>query len=602
MDEQTLQNLLKTVQKPARYTGGEFGIAKEKKEAIRFAFAFPDVYEVGMSHLGHKILYDIFDKSETVYPQRVYAPWPDMVKALRESGETLFSLEEKRPLNKFDFVGFSLQYEMCLTNVLLMLDLGNIPLLAKDRTEHDPIVIAGGPCCVNPEPFCEIFDIITIGEGEETLPALTELYRHCRTKEEFLQKACKITGMYVPSFYEVDEATHKRTPLYAHASNVITRSLVRDFEHAPYPDHFIVPFLAPVHDRAMIEIMRGCPRGCRFCQAGMIYRPVRKRSLEKNCALCDTLLAHTGFEEISLSSLSSTDYKELPALANHIITTHAKNRVSVSLPSLRLDSFSLEAAEAVHGARKTTLTFAPEAGSQRMRDIINKNLTEEEILGTLEKAFAQGYARIKLYFMIGLPFETMEDVEEIAHLAKKVLWRFKQVSSPQKAKSVTVSLSVATFIPKPHTPFQFCGMEDSQTIREKQQRLLAIMPRGVKVSLHDAPVSRLEAVFARGDRRLLPVLLDAYQSGCIFDAWSETFHLENWKAAFKRQGLDIETLAEQTFFATDVLPWDFVHVGVAKSFLIRQYELAQQGKTSPNCFEGCAGCAINKTYPGVCKR
>jgi len=595
MKEILFNEILPNVSKPVRYSGGEYNIARMKDNAINFAFAFPDTYEVGMSHLGMKILYGLLNSLDGVNCERVFAPWPDMAEQLKQHELPLYTLESYKPLSEHDFVGFSLQYEMCLTNVLYMLDLGRIPLRAAERTDADPIVIAGGPCCVNPEPFCEIFDLIVIGEAEEVLPKLMECYRNQQTKEAFLRAAAQLDGIYIPSFYNVEYDSRgrvlSRTAIKG-AKEKIKRLYIRDVDQSYYPETVIVPYTEPVHDRVMQEVMRGCPRGCRFCQAGFIYRPVRQKHVEIVNRQVKKLIDSTGYEEVSFASLSTTDYKGCTDVIRYVTEEYAEEKISISLPSMRIDKFSVGLAKEIQKVKLGALTFAPEAGSQRMRDIINKNLTEEEIMTTLEEAFRLGFTKIKLYFMLGLPYETEEDVAAISELVDKIMVMYFGLKLPTKFP--TISVSVACFVPKPFTPFQFFGQDAIETFNEKQRILLKTMNRKVKFNYHHASLAILESAFARGGRELNQVLFQAYANGCYFDSWPEFYKPDAWEQAFSAHGYDCKELAQRTFDYDDILPWDFIDIGVRKEFFVQEAENAKHASCTPNCYEQCSDCGISR--------
>ena len=595
MKEIIFNELLPNVMKPVRYSGGEYNIAEMKDDAVNFAFAFPDTYEVGMSHLGMKILYGLLNNMDHVNCERVFAPLPDMKEQLQLHGVPLYTLETYKPLNTFDFVGFSLQYEMCLTNVLYMLDLGNIPLKATERKQGDPIIVAGGPCCVNPEPFCDIFDLIVIGEAEEVLPKLMQLYQADPQRESFLKAAASLDGIYVPSFYEInydDNAALVSRTAFNGAPDTIKRLYIKDMDSAYYPETVIVPYTEPVHDRVMQEVMRGCPRGCRFCQAGFIYRPVRQKSVDTVNRQVSKLIDSTGYEEVSFASLSTTDYKGCTDAIRYVTDHYAKDKISISLPSMRIDKFSVGLAKEIQKVKLGALTFAPEAGSQRMRDIINKNLTEDDILTTLEDTFRNGFTKIKLYFMIGLPHETDEDVAAISELVDKIVVMYFGLKLPTRFP--TISVSVSCFVPKPFTPFQFNGQNAMETFEAKQHILQRTMNRKVKFNYHHSMLAVLESAFARGGRELNQVLFNAYQNGCYFDSWPDYFNQSAWEKAFSDAGFDPHALAQRTYDYDDMLPWDFIDMGIDKEFFIEEAQKAKRVATTPNCYECCSNCGISK--------
>ncbi len=605
-----LEQLFLKVQKPGRYTGGELNsVIKDKEEVnIRFAFAFPDLYEVGMSHLGMKLLYGLFNAQPDVWCERVFAPDADMDKLMWENGIPLFALESRDPLAAFDFLGFTLQYEMSYTTILHMLALAGIPLRAADRDEAFPLVVGGGPCACNPEPVADFFDLFTLGEGEEVNLELFELYRrHKRqgySKDAFLREAAQIEGVYVPSLYEVsyqqDGTVAAVTPLNGAPAKVRKRLLL-DLDRAYYPDRFVVPYIDIVHDRAMSEIFRGCIRGCRFCQAGFIYRPVREKSPETIDRQSHALCGNTGYEEFSLSSLSTSDYSRLEELLPRLLEWAEKEHTNISLPSLRVDGFSEELANRLNVLRRSGLTFAPEAGTQRLRDAINKNLSEEEILETARKAFAGGWTAVKLYFMSGLPTETLEDIEGIARLGQKIVNLFYANPDKPKGKGVTVSVSVSCFVPKPFTPFQWEPQDTIDVLREKQKHLAAsVTTRKISLSWHDAETSFLEAVLARGDRRLSAVLEEAYRRGCKLDSWSEHFDFAKWMQVFADCGLDPAFYANRRRPYEELLPWDHLDYGVSKSFLIQESRRAEESVTTPHCRQACSGCGAARWKGGVC--
>jgi len=594
-----LDSILPRVTKPARYTGGEWNsVVKDwDRIEIKVALAYPDVYEVGMSNMALMILYDLLNSQEGVLAERAYAPWVDMEQAMRDAGVSLYSLETRHPLAGFDIIGFTLPYELNYTNVLNILDLAQIPVLASERNAQHPLVIGGGSGTYNPEPLADFFDLFVIGEGEEVLLELLQVYRdHRNGKSKFLSHAAEIEGVYVPSLYDVkynDDGTvaqvKQRQP---EARPIITKRVVDTLP--PAPTKVVVPFVEAIHDRAMIEIQRGCTQGCRFCQAGMIYRPLRERPLEEIVATADKLLAATGYGELALVSLSSCNYSRIEELVEALLVQHGPKYTSISLPSLRMDSFSLELAKLFRGRRKTGLTFAPEAGSERLRCVINKVLSAEEILGTAEAAYGSGWHRIKLYFMVGLPTETVEDVEAIAALVKQVL----DVGRRARGKRAEVSVSVGTFIPKPHTPFQWLPLEKKELLQQKQHQLRRLIrSRGLKLSWNDPDTSLLEAALSRGDRRLGKVIHEAWRRGARFDAWSEIFDAERWWSAFSEQGLDPAFYAHRERSLEETLPWDHINSGVSKEFLIAEYERSLRGETTSDCREGpCLACGILRAF------
>ena len=605
-----LEQVLLQVQKPARYTGGELNsVVKDPAGVrIRFAFCFPDLYEVGMSHLGMKILYGLFNEQEDVWCERVFAPDTDMEALMRERGIPLFGLESREPIREFDFVGFTLQYELSYTGVLNMLDLAGIPLHAAERGDDCPLVVGGGPCVCNPEPLADFFDLFTLGEGEEVNLELFDLYRRHKQKgfrrAEFLRQAARIEGVYVPSLYEVsyrEDGTVASVTARDGAPQRVRKRILVDMDAAYYPEKVVVPFIDIVHDRAMSEIFRGCIRGCRFCQAGFIYRPVREKSVDtidrQSRALCES----TGYEEFSLSSLSTSDYTGLSELLPRLLDWAEPEHTNISLPSLRVDGFSEELAARLNVLRRSGLTFAPEAGTQRLRDAINKNLSEEEILDTARKAFAGGWTTVKLYFMMGLPTETLEDVAGIAALGQKIVDCYYANPNKPKGKSVTVSISVSCFVPKPFTPFQWEPQDTAEQLKEKQAHLRAsLTTRKISLSWHDADVSFLEGVLARGDRRLGPVIEGAWRRGCKLDSWSQYFSLAAWMEALEEAGLDPAFYANRRRSFEEVFPWDHLDYGVTKGFLMRENEKAYQSRTTPHCRQQCSGCGASVWKGGVC--
>ncbi len=601
--------ILKTVEKPARYTGGEWNsVVKNKEEVdIRFAFCFADVYDIGMSHLGMKLLYHLLNERPGTWCERVFAPWPDLEEKMRAEGYRLFALESQEPIREFDFIGFSLQYEMSYTNVINMLDLAGIPIFSKDRKEGDPFVIAGGPAANNPEPLADFVDLYNLGEGEEMLPEIMEVYAQWKkdgaSRKEFLRRAAAISGVYVPAFYDVPANGFQPVPKKAFrdiAPAVIRKRIVKDFDRTYFPDKLVVPFTSVVHDRIMLEIFRGCSRGCRFCQAGFIYRPVRERNVETLVDLAEKLVDSTGYEEISLLSLSASDYSNLADLADLLLERVEERKVNLGLPSLRVDSFSLGLMERVSRVRKSGLTFAPEAGSQRLRNVINKGVTEDDLLQSAELAFRGGWHGIKLYFMLGLPTETDEDILGIADLAHKVLRVYDRVHFGKKARRPEITVSVSTFVPKPFTPFQWCGQISGEEIRRKQQLLKQALNRRVSFSWHDPSTSLVEGALSRGDRRIGQVLYEVWKQGGRFDAWNEYMNVERWQKAFVSCGLRMEDYNARTRSIEETLPWGHVDVGVTKRFLQKEWERAQREELTPNCMVQCAGCGVTVYGGGIC--
>ena len=606
-----LSDILLKVQKPARYIGGEQGaIIKDKSNIdVRFAFCFADSYEVGMSHLGMKILYSVANTPDWAWCERVFAPWEDMETEMRKNDIPLFALESGDKLSDFDIIGFTIPYEMCYTNILNCLDLGGIPLRSSERKDLSPIVIAGGPCTCNPEPLADFIDIFSLGEGEELTLEIMELYRKHKKlgsdKMTFLREAAKLEGVYVPAFYDAeynDDGTIKAFHAKDGAPEKITKRIIKDLDNCHYPDNFVVPYLDIVHDRAVCEIYRGCIRGCRFCQAGYIYRPIREKTASVANAQAKQLCENTGYDELSLLSLSTSDYSQLNDLLGCMLPWTEKEKIGLQLPSLRIDNFSDELLQKVASVRKSGLTFAPEAGTQRLRDAINKNVTEKDVMDTCRVAFEGGYTSVKLYFMMGLPTETMEDIEGIATLAQKVVDLYYSLENRPKGKGVSVSVSCATFIPKPFTPFQFEPQDDFATIEAKQKHLRdCIKTRKISVSLHNSGTSLIEAVLARGDRRLCDVIYKAWEKGCKFDGWDEYFNYEKWLEAFDECGLDPAFYANRKREYDEILPWDFIDIGVSKKFLINQDKLAHESVTTPNCRQKCAGCGATKFGEGICR-
>lgn len=605
-----IEKILQYVQKPARYCGGELNsvIKDADKVDIRYAFCFPDLYEIGMSHLGMKILYSLVNSLDYAWCERVFAPDSDMEAEMRENGVKLFALESEDDIKDFDIIGFTLMYELSYTNVLNMLDLAGIPLLSSERDSLQPIICCGGPCACNPEPLADFVDLVFLGDGEESTVEVLELLRECKksgaSKQEFLLKAMNIRGVYVPSFYKDSynpDGTLKELLALNGAPKKIKKSVVADMNKCFYPDNFVVPFINIVHDRAVEEIFRGCIRGCRFCQAGFTYRPIREKSVETINAQARQLIKSTGYDELSLCSLSTSDHSCVNEMLSSLIDWTVKDRVSLSLPSLRVDNFSDELVEKLNKVRRSGLTFAPEAGTQRLRDVINKNVTEEEVLSTCLKAFDNGWTSVKLYFMMGLPTETMEDIEGIADLAMQVVHAFYKNPNRQKGTGVQVSVSCASFIPKPFTPFQWEAEDSMESLKSKQKHLLESIPsKKVRVSYHETPTSLLEGVLARGDRRLGKVLLDAYKLGCKFDSWDDRFDFDAWMRAFEINNIDPYFYTRRQRDYDELLPWDHLDFGVTKQFLKRESEKARQGKTTPHCRIKCAGCGANMINGGNC--
>ncbi len=605
--------ILPRVEKPGRYIGTEWNsIHKDLDDShIRFAFCFPDVYEVGMSHLGMKILYHLLNDQEDIYCERVFAPWTDMEAELRKSGNKLFALESRDAIDAFDFVGFTLQYEMSYTNILNMLDLAGIPLQATDRKKGQPFVVAGGPCAYNAEPLCDFVDFFMLGEGEEIILEVMEAYRQWKRtdgdREDYLRLVAKIKGVYVPAFYDVayneDGTVRQVAPKRADIPPKIRKRVIKNLKGAYFPDKIIVPFIDIVHDRIMLEIFRGCTRGCRFCQAGMIYRPVREREVDELVEIADRLIESSGYEEVSLSSLSTSDFSKLNELVEKLMSKYESKKVSLSLPSLRIDSFSLKLVREVQKVRKSGLTFAPEAGTQRMRDVINKGVDEEDLIQSAGAAFETGYNSLKLYFMIGLPTETMEDVQGIADLAFKVVDRYYEVPKQQRGKGLNVTVSVSSFVPKPFTPFQWEPQDTVEQLAQKQRYLQkAIKKKQVTYNWHEPDVSYLEAVFARGDRRLGKVLNRAWELGCKFDGWDQYFKMDLWMQAFRDCGIDPSFYANRRREIEEVLPWDHIDVGITKKYLRSEMKKAQKGELTRDCRVVCTGCGINLLEEGgVCK-
>lgn len=598
--KQELDKLLKQVEKPARYIGGEIHAARKDPDETkaRFGFAFPDTYEIGMSYTGLQLLYSILNGEKDIYCERVFAPAMDMEALMRKEGMELFTLETKTPVKELDFVGFTLQYELSFTNVVNMLDLAGIPILAAQREADEPLILAGGPCAYNPEPLADIIDVFLIGDGEELLPQVVSMRADYPSKEDYLKAVCLLPGVYVPRFYQPeynDDGTILRMrKIYEGAPDRIQRALVSDLDKAPFPKEPIVPLIETVHDRAVVETFRGCTRGCRFCQAGMIYRPVRERSPETIRNLVIRQLESTGHEEVSLLSLSTSDYSHFEELALDLMKTCRERNVSLSLPSLRLDSFSFKVLEEIQGYKKSGLTFAPEAGSQRLRDVINKGITEENIYGSVREALSLGWNHVKLYFMIGLPTETRADLDGIAKIAKTI----KEINYELKGRKggrFNVTVSVSNFVPKAHTPFQWEGQDTESSLIEKHDYLSRqLSVKGITFNYHDTEISALEAVFARGDRRLGRALIRAVQLGCKFDGWSEHFNAALWKQAFSDTGIDPAFYSTRRRPYEEVLPWDHIDCFVSRDYLMREREKALREETTPDCRKKCGGCGMNQ--------
>ena len=597
-------DILLSVDKPARYIGGELNSRDKNLDDvdIRFVMCFPDVYEIGMSHIGMQIIYDMLNRREDTFCERLFSPWVDLDKILREKNIPLFSLESQENVKDADFLGITLQYEMCYTNILQVLELSHIPMYAKDRGDEYPIVIGGGPCAYNPEPLAPFFDIFYIGEGEVVYDKLLDLYKECKknklSKHEFLLKAAQMDGMYIPEFYDVtykpDGTIDKFTPKYENVPSVVHRVVVQNMDTVSYLSKPVVPFIKVTQDRVVLEIMRGCIRGCRFCQAGNVYRPQREHSLDYLINYAKTMLDITGAEEISLSSLSSSDYSNLGKLLDFLLEYTKERGINISLPSLRIDAFSLDVMSKVQDVKKSSLTFAPEAGTQRLRDVINKGITEEELQKAVSKAFEMGWNSVKLYFMIGLPTERYEDLDGIKDLAYQVIDIYRDIHGGKIRGKFGVTISTSTFVPKPFTPFQWHRQDTGDEIRDKQKYLVAKLRNGnIRYNYHDSQTSLMEAVFARGDRRLGGVLLDAFKAGAKFDGWSEYFDLDRWLEAMDKNGLDPSFYAHRDRSYDEVFPWDHIDVGVTKEFLIRENELAKQDKVTEDCRHGCKGCGVN---------
>lgn len=611
MLREKIEKHLLSVQKPSRYIGGEVGsVIKDKSKVdVRFAFCFPDTYDIGMSHLGMKILYSLTNMRENYWCERVFAPSEDFETIMRENGIPLYALESLDPIRDFDFIGFTMQYELSYTNVLNMLDLAGIPVFAKDRTEElTQIVVAGGPCVCNPEPLADFFDLFILGEGEEVNLELMDLYFEMKkqgaSRLDFLHKAAQIEGIYVPRFYKFsykDDGTILKVEATDGAPAVVRKRIIRDLDKVFYPDNFVVPFTEIVQDRVSVEVLRGCIRGCRFCQAGFIYRPFREKNVDTVVKEAKCLCENTGYDEVSLASLSTSDHSDIDPMLTELINYTAQEKINLSLPSLRMDNFSESLLEKIKRVRKSGLTFAAEGGTQRLRDVINKNITEEEIMNTCRIAFEGGYATVKLYFMMGLPTETDEDIVGIAELAQRVVDLFYSIENRPKGKGVQVSVSCATFVPKPFTPFEFEPQDTREMIEHKQKLLVsAIKSKKIRVSWHDPNVSILEAVLAKGDRRLCDVIYTAWKKGCKFDSWSEHYKFDKWMEAFEECGIDPAFYANRRFDYDEILPWDHLDYLVSKDFFIRENKRAHESKTTPHCRKQCSGCGVNKKVGREC--
>ncbi|MCL2864332.1 MAG: TIGR03960 family B12-binding radical SAM protein [Lachnospiraceae bacterium] len=607
--------ILMGVEKPARYIGNEINAVKKNADeiAVRFCLCFPDVYEIGMSHMGIQILYDILNQRDDVWCERAYSPWLDLDKVMREKKIPLFALESQAPIRAFDFLGITLQYEMCYTNILQILELGQIPRYSLQRGEEDPIVIGGGPCVYNPEPLAEFFDIFYIGEGEVMLDALLDAYRESKTKgycrRAFLELATTIPGLYVPMFYDAtyfeDGTLADFKPNLSHAPKTIKKQVIPDLATAPYPLNPIVPFIKATQDRVVLEIQRGCIRGCRFCQAGMVYRPTRGRPVEQLKRFARDMLKNTGHEEISLSSLSSSDYPQLQALIYDLIDACKGKGINISLPSLRIDTFSLDVMSKVQDRRKSSLTFAPEAGSQRLRNVVNKGLTEEMILSGVGQAFAGGWTKVKLYFMLGLPTETDADMEEIAHLAEKIAKCYYEIPKEERIGKCQITISTSFFIPKPFTPFQWSPMFHNQEYIRRAQVVknevqAQLNRKSIKYNWHEADLTVLEGLMARGDRRVSKLIIAAYEKGCLFDSWSEYFQFDLWQEAMEETNIDLDFYTMRTREKEERFPWDFIDIGVDKSYLWQEWQQAQDTLLTPNCREQCSACGATCFGGGVC--
>ena len=601
-----IEPYLYSVEKPGRYVGEEMGAVKKQidEDTVRFLFAFPDIYDIGMSFVGMQILYGLLNEMDNVYCERTFAPWVDMEKLMRDRNIPLYSLETKTNASDFDILGFTLQYEMSYTNILNMLDLGNIPIESKDRDDSMPIVVAGGPCAFNPEPIWDIIDVFFIGDAEEVLPEFINLYKNSNkdnwNRDDFLIKAANIEGIYVPKFHDVkynEDGTIKERIVDSRVPKVINKAMVKDLNESFYPESFIVPYVDIVHDRVSMEIFRGCTRGCRFCQAGMLYRPIRERTAETILKQSKILLENSGYEEISLSSLSTSDHSEIQFIIRELMDYCYERKIGLSLPSLRLDGFPADILEKINEVKKTNLTFAPEAGTQRLRDVINKGITEDDLITASREAFERGWSTVKLYFMMGLPSETMEDLEGIKILSYKVKDLFFNMPKEERRGNLKINTSVSCFVPKPFTPFQWIAQDTIEMFEEKQNMLSKeIRDRKVSLSMHDPRTSVMEGVFARGDRKLSNVIKRAWKKGCRFDSWSHHFKYDIWMEAFKEEGIDTDFYTTRERGKDELFPWDFINAGVSKKFLYNEYEKSFNGDLTSDCRKGCKNCGIIEHY------